>query len=134
LIVEASDGYNTGEGQSNAFTIAGKAPLVSIINPTSTTKPVANQPLILAGGAYDFMAGPLTGSALIWSSDKAGTPCPCACSHLALTAQRRRPKRSTRVFRIHVASMDKDIEDPARIRCGASIHLDIQGAFKEGIS
>jgi hypothetical protein len=73
LIVEASDGYNTGEGQSNAFTIASKAPLVSIIHPTSTTKPVAGQPLMLAGGAYDFTAGPLTGSALIWSSDKAGT-------------------------------------------------------------
>jgi len=72
LIVEASDGCNTGEGQSNPFTIAPKAPLVAIMNPTSSTQPVANQPLMLAGAAYDFTAGPLTGSTLTWSSDKAG--------------------------------------------------------------
>ena len=72
LIVEASDGLNTGEAMSNTFTIANRPPVVAIVNPTTTTRVVAAQPIMLQGSAYDFSSGPLTGSRLSWRSSRDG--------------------------------------------------------------
>ena len=73
LIVEATDGINTGEAVSNPFTIPPQPPVVAIAQPTSGTRIVADQSVMLIGSAYDFTSGPLTGDALAWNSDRIGS-------------------------------------------------------------
>ncbi|MEW5870614.1 MAG: hypothetical protein AB1894_15180 [Chloroflexota bacterium] len=73
LSVEATDGLNTGQADSNTFAIADKPPVVAILSPVQAAYLVESQPQWLSGSAYDFTAGELAGSALSWSSDVAGS-------------------------------------------------------------
>lgn len=70
LVVEASDGLNTGQATSNPFAIAAKAPLPLILSPQTTSTLVANRPFLLRGCAWDLALGPLEGAHLAWSEGK----------------------------------------------------------------
>jgi hypothetical protein len=71
--VLASDGVNTISEQSDAtFTLEGRAPQVSILQPTDGTQFSPADILALAGDAYDPEDGDLSDSALIWESDQDG--------------------------------------------------------------
>lgn len=72
LIVEASDGYHTTAARSNAFVIADKAPLVSIVGPMDSGEVVAGQPMHLTGMGYDYTDNVLPDEALTWVSDVDG--------------------------------------------------------------
>ncbi|GAB4320906.1 MAG: hypothetical protein Kow0059_15370 [Candidatus Sumerlaeia bacterium] len=77
LIVCATDGKNTGEGQSNAFPIPPRPPVVQINrpDPADPTQPqiVAGVPLVMQASVFDLTDGALDGAAVVWDSDKDGT-------------------------------------------------------------
>jgi hypothetical protein len=71
--VLASDGVNTSSDESNApFTLQGRVPQVSILQPTDGAHFTMDDLLALAGDAYDPEDGDLDGLALIWESDRDG--------------------------------------------------------------
>jgi hypothetical protein len=81
LIVVASDGFNTAEAMSPAFTIARRAPVASITSPVQHGKAglitppyplVASQPIQLVGVGFDLNDGLLAGDALRWATDEDG--------------------------------------------------------------
>jgi len=72
LIVEATDGLNTGQAMSAPFMIPDRPPFVRIDEPTSVTEIIAGQPFTLVGSALDASSGPLSGNALAWTSDRDG--------------------------------------------------------------
>jgi len=71
--VMASDGVNTGVGQSNAtFTVPRKPPLAFLFSPADLDRFTTEQHVILAGDGYDIEDGSLPESVLTWSSDRQG--------------------------------------------------------------
>ena len=72
LLVEASDGLNTAQGESQAFTISDRPPIPYIAAPGSADKLIAGQRILLLGGAHDFTTGSIAGESLSWSSDILG--------------------------------------------------------------
>lgn len=72
LVVEATDGVNTAEAESNTFAVPEQPPVTAIVNPVTTSTIVAGQPVTLVGSGYDATAGPLSLKWLFWESDKDG--------------------------------------------------------------
>jgi len=71
--VLASDGVNTTSDQSDAsFTLQGRGPQASILQPTDGSHFTSDDMLALAGTAYDPEDGSLGDAALIWDSDRDG--------------------------------------------------------------
>jgi hypothetical protein len=71
--VIASDGVNTGQGQSNAtFRVPLKAPMAFILSPSSLDRFTLEQHVVLVGEGYDAEDGSMPESALAWSSDRQG--------------------------------------------------------------
>ena len=71
--VTATDGVNTGRDISNdVFTVPGKRPEVSIVNPTKGTLITEGNNIKLIGSGYDLEEGMLNDSALTWTSSLNG--------------------------------------------------------------
>jgi hypothetical protein len=70
--VIASDGLNTGQGDSDAFKVPNKPPLVAIQSPTDQAEILQGGTVVLLGTAMDLERGPIPGDSLIWSSDVQG--------------------------------------------------------------
>jgi hypothetical protein len=71
--VIASDGVNTGQGQSDAtFQIPLKAPMAFILSPSNLDRFTLEQHVTLVGEGYDAEDGSMPESALAWSSDRQG--------------------------------------------------------------
>jgi hypothetical protein len=70
--VVASDGVNTGYGDSATVSIPNKAPFVGITGPQDGTVVQAGGLVVLGGAATDLEDGPFTDGSLTWSSDKDG--------------------------------------------------------------
>ena len=74
LRIDVSDGVNTGSATSIAFSVPKKMPSTVVINsPVSGSTFAAVNPVSLAGAAYDADDGTLTGTALQWSDNIAGS-------------------------------------------------------------
>jgi len=72
LVVEASDGLNTGAAESSSFTVDPRSGGTAIAWPSHGARVVAGQPVALVGGGYDLTDGPLAGAALTWRSSLDG--------------------------------------------------------------
>ena len=71
--VRVTDGINTAYDDSDApFHVASKSPQVFIYEPGASNTLRADQPIRLAGSAYDLEDGVLSETALHWSSDRDG--------------------------------------------------------------
>jgi len=70
--VVASDGVNTGFGDSATISVPNKPPFVAITNPANNTLVAQGGLVVFGGGATDLEDGPLSGDNLVWSSDKDG--------------------------------------------------------------
>jgi hypothetical protein len=71
--VTATDGVNTGRDISDAvFTVPGKRPEVSIVNPTKGTLITEGNNIKLIGSGHDLEDGMLNDSALTWTSSLKG--------------------------------------------------------------
>jgi hypothetical protein len=70
--VRVTDGVNTGEAISNAFSVAAKLPTAAILNPSDGAAYKPDDLITLQGSGFDFDDGILEGAALRWSSDKDG--------------------------------------------------------------
>ncbi|MCB0073449.1 MAG: hypothetical protein KDE20_18395, partial [Caldilineaceae bacterium] len=70
--VIASDGMNTGQAESDAFTVASKGPAPRIFAPAADATLSTAQPLLLQGSAYDLEDGVIPGAGLLWTSDVDG--------------------------------------------------------------
>ncbi len=68
--VAASDGFNTGFGDSGILTLSWKAPEPQIISPGNGSIFSVNQTIVLVGQAFDIQDGWLDGQALQWRSDQ----------------------------------------------------------------
>jgi hypothetical protein len=65
--VLASDGYNTGYGDSPGFTVPNRKPEPYMIVPAPGDSFAAGERVTLRGMAFDLEDGPLTGGALAWT-------------------------------------------------------------------
>ena len=73
LRVYVTDGVNTGVATTAAFNAPRHLPTsIAITAPLTGTTQAANNPVYLAGGAFDPDDGILAGKALVWSSDVQG--------------------------------------------------------------
>jgi ligand-binding sensor domain-containing protein len=70
--VIASDGFQSGEATSAAFTVTAQPPLPYIGAPEAGASVLEGETLYLSGGADDLQDGALMGSALRWRSDREG--------------------------------------------------------------
>jgi hypothetical protein len=70
--VLASDGLNTGEAVSAAFSLPDKPPAVAILSAAGEFAVAAGDLLMLEGSGSDFEDGPLPDNALAWRSDRDG--------------------------------------------------------------
>lgn len=68
--VEASDGFHTASDTLGPFTVDDHSPLVAIVQPAAGS--VVSPTLALLGYGYDHEDGELTGTSLVWSSDREG--------------------------------------------------------------
>jgi hypothetical protein len=71
LKVRVTDGANTAEDVTKAFTVPQKSPMVAIINAEASQKPGAAKAQLI-GIAYDPEDGLLPESKLVWTSDRDG--------------------------------------------------------------
>jgi hypothetical protein len=70
--VQATDGFNSGFGESAAFTVVGKGPKARIVLPEPGDLPIPEgYPLRLLAQAYDREDGQLAGRRLAWMSGSA---------------------------------------------------------------
>jgi hypothetical protein len=69
--VAASDGYNTGLGESAGFTVTNRKPEAHIVSPTPGQMETAGDTVILRGAAADEEDGGLSGASLSWTLDSA---------------------------------------------------------------
>ncbi|HSP54901.1 MAG TPA: dockerin type I domain-containing protein [Dehalococcoidia bacterium] len=72
LRVVASDGINTGFGDSAAVSVPNKAPMVDIASPSDGTLVAEGGLLVLDGSAADLEDGAIPDAGLSWFSDKDG--------------------------------------------------------------
>ncbi|MCL4487373.1 MAG: hypothetical protein M1570_04500 [Chloroflexi bacterium] len=72
LRVIANDGVLTAIADSDAFSVAGKAPVATLSNPAGGSSYVYGQNVTLEGYGQDFEDGTLAGSHLTWVSDRDG--------------------------------------------------------------
>jgi len=94
--VLASDGINTGVGESGTFTVTKKVPKVYILSPKDGTTIRSGQWLHLSGRAQDREDGLLRETTLVWTLDSISTigtgrqltlfGAPPGIHHIALTA------------------------------------------------
>jgi hypothetical protein len=70
--VMASDGVNTGTGDSASVTVPNKPPFVGITSPADGALAEEGGLVVLQGGAVDLEDGSLEGADLEWSSDRDG--------------------------------------------------------------
>ena len=68
----AGDGFNSASAISNRFSVAGKAPVVSITTPQQASAYVEAQPVHFEGLGTDLEDGLLAPSSLLWASDRDG--------------------------------------------------------------
>ena len=68
----ASDGMNTGQTDSAAFSVARKGPAPRILTPAADAPLSTAQPLFLRGSAYDLEDGVIPDEGLVWTSDVDG--------------------------------------------------------------
>ena len=64
--VLASDGYNTGYGDSAGFTVTNRAPVAFLLSPTPGESFPAGKPVVVRGMGFDLEDGELTGASLTW--------------------------------------------------------------------
>ncbi len=69
--VLASDGYNTGIGISQPFTVRNRKPDAFIVAPAANQTFAAGETVVLRGGATDAEDGGLSAAALAWTIDGA---------------------------------------------------------------
>lgn len=72
VIVEASDGFNTGSATLKGVALPDQPPAVAIVTPVEGADLVEGQPIVVTGVAYDPSSGVLDGKALEWSVDGLG--------------------------------------------------------------
>ena len=70
--IVASDGVNSGFGDSATVSVPNKAPFAAITNPSDGTLVTIGGLVVLDGAATDLEDGPLPDGSLRWSSDKDG--------------------------------------------------------------
>ena len=73
LMLIASDGANETQVSSAPFTIANKPPIATITSPADGSVFAAGTPVAISGFAYDPEGGELSGSALAYASNRAGS-------------------------------------------------------------
>jgi hypothetical protein len=95
LRVVASDGVNTGQGDSDPFVMANKPPEPRILTPADGTQVHYGQLINFSGEATDAQDGNVTGDALVWGTQDGplGTgpllsvdDLPVGVNHVTLTA------------------------------------------------
>lgn len=72
LRVVASDGFHSAQDESAPLTVAGKAPLLTLLQPRDGNAVLATESVTLDAIAFDLESGVLGGSELVWRSNRNG--------------------------------------------------------------